>query len=209
MSLLSKEQILSLPRHPRTKPLCGVYFLLSIDIYKDTSEIVYVGKSVNALSRIVAHYYRLSINSWDYYTFIETETEADAITLEAKYIILFKPKYNIQGKARTMRDIEFDHDRLVYLRETEERLKSEEIRRNWNRNPPAVKEQYRQQGYDFDSYYDQLWAERKAIEQRSLEKRRVAKERTEKFSEKPIRSGHSRIMRPRIKLRKVKESTNV
>jgi hypothetical protein len=75
-----------------SKPVCGVYFLL------DDAEVVYVGQSINIMSRIATHASEgiKEFNRWCYLT----AKRADLTELESFYIVLLRPKYNVAGKPR-------------------------------------------------------------------------------------------------------------
>ena len=66
------------------RPMCGVYMLI------DGANVVYVGQSINMLSRLGKHAYD---KNFTHYKVLEcNKDELDA--LEAHYINKFKPKYN-------------------------------------------------------------------------------------------------------------------
>ena len=66
----------------------GVYFLIREGV------IVYVGKSVNVMARIAAHY---ADKAFDSYTWVRC-SRAKMAQLELDYIDLFMPEYNFQAK---------------------------------------------------------------------------------------------------------------
>jgi hypothetical protein len=72
------------------KPICGIYFLL------DEREVVYVGQSVNIISRIATHVTEgaKQFNRWCYIT-VE---RARLTELESFYITLLRPSLNKVGK---------------------------------------------------------------------------------------------------------------
>jgi hypothetical protein len=80
--LLKKRQILSI-----AKPIdviCGIYFLISDD------EIVYIGQSINVISRVASHKKDKEFDSFSY-----VEVPKDGLSLfEAAYIDAYKPKLN-------------------------------------------------------------------------------------------------------------------
>lgn len=69
------------------KKTCGVYFLMH------EKEIVYVGQSVNCTLRIGNHL-NDGQKAFDSYFFVECP-ESRLDEMEAKYIVKFRPKYNI------------------------------------------------------------------------------------------------------------------
>ena len=69
------------------KNVSGIYFLFSGD------ELVYVGKSLNAIARVHSHK-KENIKRFDSYSVIECE-EKELEKLEAEYIKKFKTKYNV------------------------------------------------------------------------------------------------------------------
>jgi len=69
------------------KMVSGIYFLL----YKDV--VVYVGKSVNMMSRINFHVSE-GKKIFDSYTFLSIEDQNLLNEEEAKYIFKYTPKYN-------------------------------------------------------------------------------------------------------------------
>jgi hypothetical protein len=71
-----------LESHPR--PMCGVYLLI------DGADVVYVGQSINLLSRLGKHAYD---KNFTHYKVIECHLD-ELDKLEAHYIYKFKPKYN-------------------------------------------------------------------------------------------------------------------
>lgn len=66
----------------------GVYFLLL------NGEVMYVGQSVNVVSRICQHLTQRLID-FDSYAWVLVDRQ-DLLVTEAAYIVKFKPKYNSQ-----------------------------------------------------------------------------------------------------------------
>lgn len=89
MALHSKEHIVLNSEPIRLKRV--VYFLISCD------EIVYVGKSIDGLSRVYTHF-KNGRYTFDSYWYIECLEEKELKSLEMQYIKEFQPKYNIQHK---------------------------------------------------------------------------------------------------------------
>jgi hypothetical protein len=73
-----------------SEPICGVYFLM-VD-----TEVVYVGQSVNILSRIATHASegQKDFNRWCYLNAQRRQLDE----LEMFYIVLLRPRYNVRGK---------------------------------------------------------------------------------------------------------------
>jgi len=82
--MLEIDQILELEQHHPTLK-SGVYFLI------ENKTIVYIGQSVNIISRIASH---LENKKFDYYSFIEIKNEHQRMKREREYIYLYRPKYN-------------------------------------------------------------------------------------------------------------------
>lgn len=89
---IPKEKIDQLPRHP------GVY------CFKNEGDLFYVGKALNLRERAKNHFLRstyrdnLFIDQVKKIGFIQTDSEIDALILEADLIKKFQPKYNIIWK---------------------------------------------------------------------------------------------------------------
>jgi len=81
----TKEQIVS-AKQPISRSVCGVYFLI------DQDEIVYVGQSLNAMSRIAVHLTDQT-KVFDSYTIIECSPE-ELSDIEAHYILTWNPVFN-------------------------------------------------------------------------------------------------------------------
>jgi len=71
--------------------ICGVYKLFD----DGTKELVYIGRSINLGTRIVASSLERRAN---FFSYAETKTESDSAIYEAYYITKFKPKFNKLGK---------------------------------------------------------------------------------------------------------------
>jgi hypothetical protein len=85
LSLLLLGDILARAR--KVVPIVGIYFLV------DEAQVVYVGQSVNVTNRIVQHD-RDKVMKFDSASHVEcAKEELDA--LEAAYIRMLRPKYNI------------------------------------------------------------------------------------------------------------------
>lgn len=67
----------------KLKKITGIYFLLEKD------EVVYVGQTVNGLSRVYSH----SDKKWDSYCFVPVDKD-DLNRIETENIVFYKPKYN-------------------------------------------------------------------------------------------------------------------
>lgn len=65
--------------------ICGIYFLVNKD------EVIYVGKSINIVIRILSHYRSPKI--FTSIKYLECN-EKDLDKLETHYIVALKPKYN-------------------------------------------------------------------------------------------------------------------
>jgi hypothetical protein len=83
--LLTTAEILR-RREPLTTALCGIYFLIKEDV------IVYIGQSVNIMSRVHTHRYE-SIKEFDSFSYLLCRKDELDI-LEAKYILSYLPLYN-------------------------------------------------------------------------------------------------------------------
>lgn len=89
MILLSKDILLELDEIRAARvgrqggPLCGVYFLFSGD------DLIYVGQSVNILSRLLEH----TGKGFDSFTYILCERD-ELDDLEAAYILRYMPRLN-------------------------------------------------------------------------------------------------------------------
>ena len=81
--LLDIDTIRNASRKPPER-LCGVYFLWMGD------SLIYVGQSVDVLSRLLSHGLR---GQFDSFTMIECPKE-ELADLETAYILLFKPPLN-------------------------------------------------------------------------------------------------------------------
>ncbi|BCX14880.1 MAG: UvrABC system protein C [Patescibacteria group bacterium] len=91
---LKESNLSKLPRNP------GVYFFMS-----DKKEVLYVGKAKNLKNRISSYFSNLIVGKTKtmvekskYLSFIKTESEIEALILEANLIKKYKPKYNIIQK---------------------------------------------------------------------------------------------------------------
>ncbi len=71
------------------RPIQGVYMLVN------GTNVVYVGQSVNVLSRMVGH----QDKEFDSVRMIPTLDDQDRISLESRLIKMFRPMYNVQGMA--------------------------------------------------------------------------------------------------------------
>ena len=84
--LLTLDQIRAASKSPPKRRWCGVYFLFCGE------ELIYVGQSVDVLSRLTNHRNK----GFDRYSVILCEPE-ELTDLEAAYILLFKPRLNGGG----------------------------------------------------------------------------------------------------------------
>jgi len=88
-TFLSKKKIARLSKAP------GVY------AFKDKGVILYIGKATNILERVKNHFQqptfrdRLMLNQVKHIGFIKTDSEIEALILEANLIKKYQPKYNV------------------------------------------------------------------------------------------------------------------
>jgi excinuclease ABC subunit C len=82
---LKKEKINQIPQSS------GVYAFLQ------KNKIIYIGKANNLRKRLKSHLLKESskLKEWDKIGFLETQSEIEALILEAKLIKKYQPKYNI------------------------------------------------------------------------------------------------------------------
>lgn len=89
---LSKEKISYLPKTP------GVY------CFRDNGEILYIGKAVNIRERIKSHFQQpthkdyLFLDKVEKIGYLKTNSEIEALILEAELIKKFQPKFNVIWK---------------------------------------------------------------------------------------------------------------
>lgn len=81
---LNKNKILKLPE------TAGVY------IFKDKKDILYIGKAINIKERVNQH--RKLINLAEQIGYIKTNSEIEALILEANLIKKYQPKYNVMWR---------------------------------------------------------------------------------------------------------------
>jgi excinuclease ABC subunit C len=106
-SFISKNKIEKLPKNS------GVY------CFKNNNKILYIGKAINLLERIKNHFlapnYRdnLFIKRVKKIGYIKTDSEIEALILEARLIKKYKPKYNVIWR---------DDKNFFYIAITKEKL---------------------------------------------------------------------------------------
>ncbi len=83
---LPKDKIAQLPKTP------GVY------CFKDGEKFLYIGKAVNLKNRVKNHQGEVVLGLAKHIAYIETESEVEALLLEAKLIKKYQPKYNTAWK---------------------------------------------------------------------------------------------------------------
>ena len=95
---LSKEDINELPK------TSGVYCFARRSLGKGGFEVIYIGKAINIQSRVKNHFqqpsYRdnLFMNKVDKIGYLETNSEIEALVLEANLIKKYQPKFNVIWK---------------------------------------------------------------------------------------------------------------
>ncbi len=82
---LSKNKISQLPKSP------GVY------AFKDNKSYLYIGKAINIKDRVKNHFQqnKLFLNKIEKIGFLKTDSEIEALLLEAKLIKKYQPKFNV------------------------------------------------------------------------------------------------------------------
>jgi hypothetical protein len=101
--LLDEDAILLLAGVRRKR--CGVYFLVNDD------EIVYVGQSINIHQRIGEHE---KTKIFTTFTYVECSYE-ELNKIEARYIDMFKPKYNYNSLGRLVMPMSKEQANYIYL----------------------------------------------------------------------------------------------
>lgn len=89
---IAKNNVSKLPKSP------GIY------AFKKAGEVLYIGKAANLKDRVKNHFQQpafrsnLFINQADKIGYIKTDSEIEALLLEAKLIKKYQPKYNIMWR---------------------------------------------------------------------------------------------------------------
>ncbi len=107
---------------------CGVY------AFKDKNSFLYVGKAGNLKNRAKSHFnqpsYRdnLFINKTEKIGYIETDSEIEALILEAKLIKKLQPKYNVLWKDdKNYFYVEINRESLPYVKITHQPISQKNI----------------------------------------------------------------------------------